>query len=241
MVVGDAVGGAAAGESHGGAVALATPPLASPTVRVLDATSACLARWGLGKTTLDDVAREAGLSRATVYRLFPGGKNALFEACGQREVGRLLLDLSQRLETATSAEDLLVEAMHLASRFLAEHPALTTILEREPEVLLPFLAFDRQGPLLAAAAAFVSPPLVRYLPPHTAAEVIEWAARLVISYTLNPSESIDLTRVEDVRRVVRTYLLPGIASAAGDDGATQIVQTPPPSVEGAPPWPATRT
>ena len=241
MVVGDAVGGAAAESSHGGSVALASPPVDSPTVRILDATSTCLARWGLGKTTLDDVAREAGLSRATVYRLFPGGKGALLEACGQREVGRLLLELSRRLESAASAEELLVEAMHLASKFLAEPPALTPILEREPEVLLPFLAVDRQGPLLAAAAAFVSPPLVRFLPPDTAAEVVEWAARLVISYTLNPSESIDLTRVDDVRRIARTYLLPGLASAAGGDDATQFANTPPPSVEGAPPWPATRT
>ena len=30
----------------------------------------CIARYGLAKTTLDDVAREAGCSRATLYRYF---------------------------------------------------------------------------------------------------------------------------------------------------------------------------
>jgi hypothetical protein len=90
---------------------------------------------------------------------------------------------------------------------------LTTLLEREPEVLLPFLAFDRQGPLLAAASAFVAPILARFLPLDQAEEAVEWAARLVISFTLNPSESIDLTRIEDARRVVRTYLLPGLVPA----------------------------
>ena len=44
---------------------------------ILDATAACIARFGLGKTTLDDVAKAAGCSRATVYRLFPGKQQLL--------------------------------------------------------------------------------------------------------------------------------------------------------------------
>ena len=40
--------------------------------RILDATLTCLGRVGLTKTTLDDVAREAGCARATLYRYFPG-------------------------------------------------------------------------------------------------------------------------------------------------------------------------
>ena len=35
-----------------------------PQNRVIAATLRCMARWGITKTTLDDVAREAGLSRA---------------------------------------------------------------------------------------------------------------------------------------------------------------------------------
>src|SRR5437764_8400576 len=45
--------------------------------RIVEATLRCVARWGMAKTTLDDVAREAGLSRATVYRVVPGGKENL--------------------------------------------------------------------------------------------------------------------------------------------------------------------
>ncbi len=41
--------------------------------RLLQATYDCVARWGLAKTTVEDAAREAGVSRATVYRYFPGG------------------------------------------------------------------------------------------------------------------------------------------------------------------------
>lgn len=35
---------------------------------LLDATAAAIARWGLGEITLDRVAAEAGMSRATIYR-----------------------------------------------------------------------------------------------------------------------------------------------------------------------------
>ena len=45
--------------------------------RVLDAALTCVARVGLAKTTLDDVAREAGCARATVYRCFSGKQQLL--------------------------------------------------------------------------------------------------------------------------------------------------------------------
>lgn len=49
---------------------------------VVDAALACIGRWGLAKTTLDDIAREAGISRATVYRRVPGGKAGLVALVG---------------------------------------------------------------------------------------------------------------------------------------------------------------
>jgi len=45
--------------------------------RILEGAYACVARSGLAKTTVEGAAREAGLSRATVYRHFPGGKDEL--------------------------------------------------------------------------------------------------------------------------------------------------------------------
>ena len=49
----------------------------SPRERILEATYACIARYGMAKTTVEDAAREARMSRATVYRYFPGGKEQL--------------------------------------------------------------------------------------------------------------------------------------------------------------------
>ena len=51
--------------------------------------SSCLARYGTAKTTVDDIARQAGVSRATIYRVFPGGRDEILAAVVDTEVARL--------------------------------------------------------------------------------------------------------------------------------------------------------
>lgn len=59
---------------------------------VLDATEACLARHGLSKTSLSDIARELGVAPSTVYRKVGSVENAarlVFVREGQRLVARI--------------------------------------------------------------------------------------------------------------------------------------------------------
>src|SRR5258706_3056976 len=101
---------------------------ASPTQqdRVLDGALACVARVGLGKTTLDDVAREAGCARATVYRCF-ANKQQLLVALVAREVHAL----RDTVVVASAADDTLTTAITTvvttAARSLVSHPALAFI------------------------------------------------------------------------------------------------------------------
>jgi len=37
----------------------------------MDAAEACFDKYGIAKTTMDDIAKEAGVSRPTLYRWFP--------------------------------------------------------------------------------------------------------------------------------------------------------------------------
>ena len=60
--------------------------------RVLDATKVCCERWGIAKVTIDDIAAEAGVSRATLYRMFPGGKDVLFDALRVHELEAFFTD-----------------------------------------------------------------------------------------------------------------------------------------------------
>jgi AcrR family transcriptional regulator len=188
-------------------------------LRIVDGTLACIARWGLAKTTLDDVARASGYSRATVYRAFPGGKDALLQAVVDTEVSRLFSHLAVRMGEADGLEDVLVAGMTGAARSISRHAALGYLLEHEPEVVLPHLAFEHHDRLLAQLAQYGAPFLGRWLDHDEALRVAEWATRIVLSYLGCPAEGVDLTDPGDVRRLVRTFVLPGIRvlSADADD------------------------
>jgi len=193
----------------------AVAPTSSPEERILDATLVCIARWGLAKTALDDVAREAGLSRATVYRAFPGGKDAVVEAVARAELAHFFAAVEARLAAATTLEDLLVAGMAEAGTRIATHGALRTLVSFEPEEILPLLAFERMDRVLAACTAFASPHLARFLDPVAAARVAEWATRVVVSYSSWPSVDVDITDEASVRRLVRQLFLPALATTGG--------------------------
>ena len=184
----------------------------SPPARVLVATIACIGRWGLAKTTLDDIAREAGLSRATVYRLFPGGKDTVVRAAITAEVDAFGRALEARTAACDDLEGVLVTVITHGTDVLRTHPALQYLLAHEPEQVLPHLAFGSLDAVLAAAAAVGAPLLEPYIGRGDAARAAEWVARLVLSYALSPSTWFDLADEADARRFTTTFLLPGLLS-----------------------------
>lgn len=178
--------------------------------RMVDAALRCVERWGLAKTTLDDIAREAGVSRATVYRVFPGGKDRLVETVLQHEVGRLFHETEAEAQRAENLEDLVCVGITVAMRTLTGHAALRSLLEHEPEAVLPLFAFHRLAPLLAEVAELGRPHLGRFLPDDAVRPAAELLARVVLSYSFNPSPAVDPGDDDSIRRLVRTYLLPAL-------------------------------
>jgi AcrR family transcriptional regulator len=181
--------------------------------RVIDAVLTCVGQWGVAKTTADDVARAAGVSRATLYRAFPGGKDVLFEAAVRRELGRFFDTVSGRLDAADTLEDLVVEGTTAAAAFLRGHGPLGYLLRHEPHLVLPAFAFHRLEPALVVATAFAAPHLRRFSTDDDAAAAdAEWLVRIVLSYAINSTAQLDLADPASVRRFARTYVLPGLAA-----------------------------
>ena len=65
--------------------------------RVLEAASNLIARYGFDKTTMDDIAREAGVSKGALYLEWPS-KDKLLDALIAHEMKRLLDDFLERVE-----------------------------------------------------------------------------------------------------------------------------------------------
>lgn len=202
--------------------------------RIVDAALALVARHGVARTLLADVAREARCGRATVYRAFPGGKAQVLRAVGQREVSRLYGLVAGRLDAAATLEDALVVAVTESARFFADHRALRFVLAHEPGVVLPYLGFGRVDRVYRAAGALAGPHLARFVGGDQASWAVEWVARLLVSYILTPETGVDLINEADARQLVATYLIPGLAPVGPSMGAgVSSTGSPFPSLTGA--------
>jgi AcrR family transcriptional regulator len=195
--------------------------------RVLDSALACVARVGIAKTTLDDVAKEAGCARATVYRAFPG-RQALTQAVLDREiaaVARRVFDAARDAETLAEA----IEAVILTAAITFKtHAALGFIIEHEPELVAPQLSFDRGSALLTSAGTVVAPAFARFLPLDRAERLGEWVARITLSYLCNPIDHGHLDEPAFVHQLVADFVLPGVtrtvnafAQVSAREGAPQ--------------------
>jgi len=105
--------------------------------RLVDAAEACFTRFGVAKTTLEDIATEAGVSRATVYRYFEGGRDEIILGVVLREGKAFLEALGRRVQREETLGSAIVEGVlytvsavrkneHLALLFAPEVAGHTT-------------------------------------------------------------------------------------------------------------------
>jgi AcrR family transcriptional regulator len=156
--------------------------------RILEAAFACVREVGLSRTTVEDVARAAGLSRQTIYRYYPS-KDHLVMALVLREEEKFLDGIRAAFAVEADLEQALRHSILFCLRFAREHPLLDRLLVTDPGTLLPYLT-TRSGPVIArardvlfeliGAKAWVRADLYR--------QAIDTAVRVVISYALSPPD-----------------------------------------------------
>lgn len=179
--------------------------------RLFAAVLACAARNGF-RFTVEEVAVEAGLSRPTVYRAFPGGKDQLIDETITFEVARFLRRLGDVVERAPSVTEQLVVGLEQGRRILAEHEVLQQVLVTDPDRLLPQL--EAIMPMVIGVVRDYLVGQLRLASPDAAdADLVEradYVARLFVSY-LGSHGSWDLEDPDEARRLVRTQLLAALA------------------------------
>ncbi|MFC4854210.1 TetR/AcrR family transcriptional regulator [Actinophytocola glycyrrhizae] len=105
---------------------------------LLDAAMECVLAVGVRRTTLSDIARTAGVSRMTLYRRFPDVRGML-SALITREFGKILAAANEAARDEPDARGQLVAAAVHTIRELAANPLMHAVLERDAELLLPYI------------------------------------------------------------------------------------------------------
>jgi len=157
--------------------------------RILDAAFSCAGRIGLVRTTMAGVAREARLSRQTVYRYF-ASKHDLFMALVLREEQVLMTSVRAAIEPHRELRPAVEAAFRTILRAVRAHPLLDRVMATEPRELLPYLTVEANPvremgirmmeEVFATRMEGVSPMLA-----HRAAEI---SSRLVTSYAILPPD-----------------------------------------------------
>ena len=182
--------------------------------RVLEGALASIGRYGLARTTVDDVAQASGVSRATIYRHFPGGRDQVVRDTVAWEQGRFFARLGEAVAGAPDLCVLLEDALVFARQALAEHAVFQRVVETEPERLLPLLTVDSNR-ILPFIAAFLVPYLERerdagrLRPGADPASAADYVARMVLS-CIGAAGVYDLDDPAEVRLLVREQLLAGV-------------------------------
>ncbi len=186
----------------------------APREKVLAATYACVARFGMGKTTIDDVVKESGVSRASIYRLFPGGKDQLLRETVGWEMNRFFGRLAEAVYDSPDFASLLEDGLVFAHRSIQEHEVLRKVLETEPERLLPLITVE-QHRVLGFITAFLLPYLEReqeagrVRPGVDLEGAADFVARMILSLIGSPGRW-DMDDPDQVRTLVREEILGGI-------------------------------
>ena len=179
---------------------------------IFSAVDSCVTQWGWDKVTMDDICATAGVSRATVYRLFPGGRDVLFEAVRLGKLEDFFTAMRANVEGSESLEELLVRCIVVASSELQHDEHLAMMLATVPGETLGDLTVSGVGRIVRVATAFITPLTDEFIPADEAAHIVDVMCRLVISYYLSPSPMLDFSNEDATRAFVRTFLLPSTSS-----------------------------
>ena len=114
---------------------------AIPEDHILDAAYELMLAVGMRRMTMADIARHAGVSRATLYRRWPNVQ-AVIGALTTREFAALGPKLA--LGAGAAVRESVVAGVVSGVRAVRVHPLTRKIVDVDPEFLLPYL-LERKG------------------------------------------------------------------------------------------------
>jgi AcrR family transcriptional regulator len=180
--------------------------------RLLDSAEGCLEQFGPQKTSMEDVARAAGMSRATVYRYFEN-RDALLLGVASRQSSALASEAISYLSRFNTISDWLVEGLLFTLREIPNRPVFASLVTS--------LDSRASGNLLLGSTGLVQIGVNVLQPMFANAKaqgllrddidpemLIEWLLRMLWTYLNAPSQVA--TDEDGMRTLFRMMLIPAV-------------------------------
>jgi AcrR family transcriptional regulator len=181
------------------------PRPAAELDRVLDALERCLARYGVDRTSMTDIAREMGVARTTLYRQVGSLEEAL-ALMSSRRFHRFLDELVG-LGAQGITPELFVQVVVRTVRSALADPIAQRILQAEPRLVGDYLTSGSLAALATQIGELITPVveaataagLLRHADPGMTAG---WIVRIVFALCVVPAPD------DELEATVRFAVLP---------------------------------
>ncbi|BBZ56748.1 hypothetical protein MPHO_37400 [Mycolicibacterium phocaicum] len=183
--------------------------------RILTAAESCITRYGLRKTTMEDIASEVGLSRPSVYRYFSDRDDLIIELMLLRS--RAIRDRAHKLMARkTTLADQIVEGLLYAADQARVDPVMRYLIDAEATSLSQRLLISRTTETIASEfwdpfldPAYVNGTLSRQI---SRPDVYLWLSSVGLMLMRGLNETNDPNRY---RSILRNFVAPAFAAAKG--------------------------
>jgi AcrR family transcriptional regulator len=169
--------------------------------RILDAADELFAQRDAAAIGMNDIARAAGCSRATLYRYFEN-RDVLYTAYVHRETHRLFGEIGERMAATADPDERLIEGVLSALRRVRETPALASWFAGTARPIGGEMA-ERSEVIRTLAEAFLVS-----LGHREGVELrARWLVRVLISLLLFPGRDD-----ADERTMLETFVAPTVSA-----------------------------
>lgn len=186
--------------------------------RLLDAAMDEIAQHGLERTSINHVARRAGVSRPTAYRRL-GGKEQLVRRLLVRIAETFLHEFESAVAGVDAVDERAGELFVAGVRTARAHPLVQQLLTHEPDAIVPSLTSDG-APIVAMVRGTIAHVLDPQgtLPAGRAELAADLLVRLSTSFILTASDLVDPEDDDAMRAIGRGTVTTALAIPAGGAG-----------------------
>ena len=182
--------------------------------QILEAANECFTQLGIQRTSVQDVARMANVSRGTVYRYFED-RNVLIDAAIEFGAQKFYQEVAAAMAKKSTLAEKVGAMAETHAKILLTHRTRNRLMADDEERMRHMVS-DGDSAIPRTTAVLV--PYVREAQERgevgarvdiTAAS--EWLARIIYSFsTVNKAQTFDMAKPETVRRYVEKFAINGL-------------------------------